>query len=52
MVSTHNQIKQLRTAYKQALADEQPTFIFEGKTILVAFAKYLLEYLDSITKKL
>lgn len=37
----------LRKAYDAAVAAKQEQFNFEGNDLLVAYAKYLLEYLDS-----
>lgn len=38
--------ERLRTAYEQAIAAKQDQFQFEGNEYLVAYARYLLEYLD------
>jgi hypothetical protein len=38
---------QLRKAYNAALAAGKEVFQFEGHDLLVSYAKYLLEYLDS-----
>jgi hypothetical protein len=32
--------------YNQALKAEKTSFVFEGQEVLVAYAKYLIEYLD------
>lgn len=37
----------LRKAYEKAIAEGKESFIFEGHEMLVAFVKYVLEYLDS-----
>lgn len=34
-----------RAAYKQALANDRGTFIFQDKVILTSYAKYVCEYL-------
>lgn len=36
----------LRRAYDTAVKAKHETFTFEGSELLVAYAKYLLEYLD------
>lgn len=38
----------LRQAYNEARAQGAEVFTFEGHTFLVAYAKYLLEYLVNI----
>lgn len=43
---TPEKTKALRKAYLAALEAGQETFDFEGNTLLVAYAKYLLEYLE------
>jgi len=37
--------RELKKAYNQAKAEGKETFMFEGQEMLVAFVKYLLEYL-------
>lgn len=39
--------KQLQKAYNDAVAQGQEQFIFRGEDLLVAYAKYLLEYLKT-----
>jgi hypothetical protein len=39
---------QLREAYEKAKAAGAEVFTFEGHELLVAYTKYLLEYLDSM----
>lgn len=38
--------EQLRKAYNAARDAGQEQFKFEGRDVLVAYAKYMLEYLD------
>lgn len=40
-------LQELRNAYTNAVARGEDQFEFEGSPILVAYAKYLIEYLDS-----
>ena len=40
-------VDKLRKEYNKARANNKTQFVFEGKDILVDYAKYLLEYLDS-----
>jgi hypothetical protein len=42
--------KQLEAAYKKALDDNKESFIFDGDEYLVEYAKYLLEYLETLNK--
>jgi len=39
-------LKRLQHAYDAAVADHQVQFTFEGDEYLVAYAKYLIEYLQ------
>ena len=36
----------LRTAYNRAMREGKIQFTFEGQEILVAYAKYLIQYLE------
>ena len=38
--------KRLRKAYQRALAADAQTFTFDGRVSLVAYAKYMLQFLD------
>jgi len=38
---------ELRTAYARAMSAGQESFIFHGHEVLVAYARYLIEYLDN-----
>lgn len=40
-------LSNLKRAYTNALKDKKEVFKFEGNDLLVSFAKYLIEYLDS-----
>lgn len=42
---------ELRKLYDEAVKAHKDKFTFEGHEILVAYAKYLLEYLDSVLGK-
>lgn len=39
-------LTKLKTAYNQALADENEIIVFQGHDIVTDYAKYLIEYLD------
>jgi len=39
-------LKQLKRVYAIAVARNKETFMFEGHELLVAYAKYLIEYLE------
>jgi len=43
----NNKYTKLRKAYKTALNDGKKSFVFEGHEVLVSYAKYLLEYLET-----
>jgi hypothetical protein len=47
---TKEQIKELRVGYKNAVIEGLEQFPFRGDIIVTAYAKYLLEYLDSQNK--
>lgn len=38
----------LEKSYNEAIKENKIQFIFEGQTLLVAYAKYLLEYLKPL----
>lgn len=38
--------KELREAYDTAVADGAEQFVFHGHTLVVDYAKYLLQYLE------
>lgn len=39
--------KRLKKTYDKALEEKKESFVFQGHELLVAYAKYLLEYLKS-----
>lgn len=41
----------LRTAYNRAVREGKIQFTFEGHELLVAYAKYLIQYLEMRYKK-
>jgi len=43
---TYNKYLHLKRDYEKAVAANDTKFTFEGNVLLVAYAKYLLEYLD------
>jgi len=40
--------EQLRAAYNKAVSERKKVFMFEEQEVLVKYAKYLLEYLDTV----
>lgn len=45
---TPSKVRRFRRAYKKAVADKADIFVFEGLRFVPSYAKYLLEYLDSV----
>lgn len=43
---TPDKLKSLKSSYNTALKNGKDKFVFEGKELLVSYAKYLIEYLD------
>ena len=41
----------LKTLYREAVKNEKISFEFEGNTLLVSYAKYLIEYLSDMYEK-
>jgi ribosomal protein S8E len=41
------EVQGLRKVYDQAVASGETVFLYEGHEVLTAYAKYLLEYLES-----
>lgn len=48
-VITQKNKEEFRKSYEDAQKNGIEQFIFEGKEILTAYAKYLLQYLDSLS---
>jgi hypothetical protein len=46
MKFTLENIKELRAEYNKALKTQTIEFEFKGHTLLIGYAKYLLEYLE------
>ena len=44
------QLPALKRAYTKAVEKQNPEFSFCGKTLLTAYAKYLIEYFEGIKK--
>jgi len=42
-----DKLENLKAFYKKAVDTNQEQFVFEGHDLLVAYAKYLIEYLES-----
>jgi len=47
---TPEKVISLKKEYKKAVDSNQETFMFDGKELVVGYAKYLIEYLDSVLK--
>jgi len=43
-------LKRLKTAYDLTIEKKQKSFIFEGRELLVSYAKYMIEYLEGRLK--
>lgn len=43
---TEDKYKKFKKAYKEAEKNNQLSFMFEDKEVLVTYAKYLIEYLS------
>jgi len=43
-------LENLKLARKKAIARGDDRFVFKGRTIIVSFAKYLIEYLENEIK--
>lgn len=43
-------LKTLKTSYKEAIANDKEAFIFRGQHVITRYAKYLIEFLESKTK--
>ena len=52
MEFTLDNIKKLKKAYDSAILTQNIEFEFEGHTLLIGYAKYLLEYLENNIKKI
>lgn len=42
-------LRALKQAYKRCVDRKEDVFVFEDKELVVGYAKYLIEYLDSIS---
>lgn len=47
---TLDDLVELRCSYSRAVKNGMDTFKFKGHDVLVAYAKYLIEYLESLNK--
>jgi hypothetical protein len=45
---TVHDVQSLRDAYEKALKDRAVTFDWRGHTFVTAYARYLLQYLESV----
>lgn len=46
-ISSEN-LESFRAAYNKAMDEQQVSFFFEGKPVIVSYAKYVIEYLDNL----
>lgn len=51
VVFNREKLERLREAYNTALENGDVSFMFEDHELLVSFAGYLIEYLESTLKK-
>ncbi len=51
MQITEEEFKHLKLKYKDAVEKEKTNFMFKDNEVLVDYAKYLIEYLESQFKK-
>ena len=45
---TVNNIDQFKKSYNDAVSEGKEVFIFEGGEVLTSYAKYVIQYIDSI----
>lgn len=43
--------KNFKAKYKKAVEEKKENFVFNGETIFTGYAKYVIEYIDSLNKK-
>jgi hypothetical protein len=46
-IVTPENFKKFKRLYLKALKNNQDQFVFEGNDVLVAYAKYMVEYCDT-----
>ena len=44
---TYEKFQEFKKLYEKAKAQSKESFIFEGQEILVSYAKYVIEYLET-----
>ena len=50
MIWMRELLEKLKKAQVEAVERGQRQFVFEGQDVLVAYAKYLIEYLEGVLK--
>lgn len=50
MITLEN-IERFKQEYRLAQNQKKEVFVFEGSEVLVSYAKYVIEYFDSLFKK-
>lgn len=48
---TANNLDEFKIAYKKAYSDDKKSFVFKGQELLTAYAKYLIEYLETLKRQ-
>jgi len=51
VVFTGPLLKKLKEEYQKALLEKRDTFVFEGREVVVSYARYLIQFLESVLKK-
>ena len=47
---TSNDLPALKASYEDAKENGREVFVFHGNEILVAYAKYMIEYMESVER--
>lgn len=47
---TEKNIQKFITAYKKAIKESKKQFMFEGQEVLTSYAKYVIEYANTLIK--
>jgi hypothetical protein len=51
MELTKEEFKEFKKLYNKAVKEEKTQFTFKDQPVLVAYAKYVIEYLNTLKKK-
>lgn len=44
-------LETLKKAYEKAIKENKESFIYEGEELIISYAKYLIEYLETHSPK-